>query len=160
MDRVNQVLNHTLYKEYVSRNESCETDRVFCHHDMEHFLAVARIAAILNEKEQYAIKTEYIYTAALLHDIGRWKQYEDGEDHALVSARLAPDILIDCDFLEHERELICSAIKTHRQKEIANEKSLNGLLYRADKLSRPCFACKQEKNCNWKEDKKNLNLII
>lgn len=159
-NRVNQIWNHHLYKEHLAKIEACEIDRVFCHHDMTHFLDVARIAMILNGKDEYGIEEELIYTAALLHDIGRWQQYETGEDHALVSARLAPKILRECGYTEDETLRIVSAIETHRKKEIAGEKTLNGLLYRADKLSRPCFSCRQEKNCNWKEDKKNLQLIL
>lgn len=160
LERVNRILQNKRYQEYVEKNASHEVDRVFCHHDMEHFLAVARIGFLLNETEKYGQKKEFIYAAALLHDIGRWQQYETGEDHALVSSLLAPEILKECGFLKEEVEAIAFAIKTHREAERKEEKSLNGLLYRADKLSRSCFACKEEKNCNWKEGKKNLNLIL
>jgi len=124
-----------------------------------HFLDVARIGMILNMKDAYQIEEEYIYAAALLHDIGRWQQYENGEDHALVSAKLAPAILLECGFDKGETDMIVSAIETHRQSERKEEKSLNGLLYRADKLSRACFFCPEEANCNWKNDKKNLAIV-
>ena len=58
-----------------------------------------------------------------------------------------------------EAEQIVSAIATHRLAEVRDRKDLNGLLYRADKLSRPCYCCKQESACNWKGDKKNRQLI-
>lgn len=160
MERVNRILQHRLYQEYVARNEACEVDRVFCHHDMEHFLSVARLAYLLNETEQIGIEQTYLYAAALLHDIGRWKQYETGEDHALVSSELAPQILIDCGYDQAECDKIVSAIRTHRSSEVKEQDNLNGILYRADKRSRSCFACKQEKNCNWKEGKKNMTLVL
>lgn len=158
-DRIQQILYNEKYREHLTRIEVCEADRVFCHHDMAHFLDVARIAMILNQKDGYGLDEELIYAMALLHDIGRWQQYETGEDHAVVSSRMAPAILSECGFLDDEQKRIVSAIATHRQKEVAAQMDLNGLLYRADKLSRPCFFCKQEQNCNWKSDKKNRNLI-
>lgn len=158
-DRIQQILHNETYRGHLARIEECEADRVFCHHDMVHFLDVARIAIILNGKEGYDLNEELIYAMALLHDIGRWKQYETGEDHALVSSILAPEILVRCGFSEEEVKQVVSAIASHRQKEAAGQKNLNGLLYRADKMSRPCFFCEQETNCNWKGDKKNKNLI-
>ena len=157
-DRVNQILQNEQYLLHREKISLHEAGRVFCHHDMGHFLDVARIAMILNEKENYGIGDEMIYAAALLHDIGRWQQYETGADHALVSASLAPEILVACGFSQAERELVISAIATHRDQSVAEQKNLNGLLYRADKLSRPCFACSQQEACNWKGEKKNLLL--
>lgn len=160
MKRIDCILQNKTYKEHIEKIERAEVHRDFCHHNMGHFLDVARIAMILNQKEEYALCEEWIYAAALLHDIGRWVQYETGEDHAIASKRLAPDILQECGFLEEESKQIVSAIGNHRNKKIAEDKTLDGLLYRADKLSRPCFACKMEKACDWKKDKKNLSLKI
>ena len=157
-DRINRILQNEQYRMHLLRIEEHEADRLFCRHNMGHFLDVARIAMILNAKEQYEIEDEMIYAVALLHDIGRWQQYETGEDHAHVSALLAPEILTACGFSEKEQEQIVSAIATHRDKNVTLQHDLNGLLYRADKLSRPCFACKQQKACNWKGEKKNLLL--
>ena len=107
-ERINRILTHPSYIEYVSQNAEKEQDRVFCHHDMGHFLDVARLAEILNLTEAYGQDAELIYAAALLHDIGRHIQYETGEDHALVSARMAPAILKDCGFMQEEAEQIVS----------------------------------------------------
>ena len=54
---------------------------------------VARIAYILSADRAYAVSKEIIYAAALLHDIGKWKQYEDGTPHEKASADLAEQIL-------------------------------------------------------------------
>ena len=44
------------------------------------------------------------------------------------------------------------------KKSLAQEESLRGVLYRADKKSRPCFACPAEGACSWPPSKKNLLL--
>jgi len=80
--------------------------------------------------------------------------------HEEASAELAPEILAKCGFSPEEISVIVTAIRHHRNSKIMDDKDLNGLLYRADKLSRPCFACKEEKNCNWKADKKNMCLVL
>jgi len=158
MDRINKILNHDLFIEHIRLNEAAEADRCFCRHNMEHFLDVARIAMIFNLRENLEIEKDMVYGAALLHDIGRHVQYEEGTPHELASAEIAPEILKDCGYDEKETCVILNAIRMHRNKEIENEASLNGILYRADKASRACFACKAEPQCDWKQDKKNLYL--
>ena len=123
------------------------------------FWTVARLAEILNPTEAYGQDAELIYAAALLHDIGRHIQYETGEDHALVSARMAPAILKTAVLCRKKRSRSYRRSLPTDWQRYATEKDLNGLLYRADKLSRPCYCCKQESACNWKGDKKNRQLI-
>ncbi len=158
MERANKILKHDLFLECYHKTEEWEKTREFCHHDMVHFLDVARLATILHQRESIEVEEELVYATALLHDIGRFRQYEDGTPHELASAELAEPILVDCGFDDRERKIILEAIRQHRNRNIAGERSLNGLLYRADKLSRSCFFCKAEKQCNWKGDKKNLEL--
>ncbi len=160
MERINRIMSHDLYQEYLEKNKQAEASRRFCHHNMGHFLDVARIAMILNYEEEYGQERELIYAAALLHDIGRWMQYQDDTPHEEAGLKLAPEILSACGFSQEERNRILTAIGNHRNAKIREEKSLSGLLYRADKLSRPCFACEMEKECNWKDDKKNLKMEI
>ncbi len=159
-NRINQMIHHPSYLSHIGKIADWEKDRQFCRHNTGHFLDVARIAMILNTQDKYELPQELIYAAALLHDIGRWQQYESGVDHALASAELAPAILKDCGFSGAESDRIVSAIATHRDSSVKDEKSLNGLLYRADKLSRPCYFCEQEKNCNWKKEKKNMEIFL
>lgn len=159
MERVNRIIENKLYRNYIRRNQEAEKDRGFCHHNMGHFLDVARIGMILKEKENYPVSEELLYAAALLHDIGRWQQYEDGTPHEQASAALSPEILTECGFQEEEKKYILEAIASHRDISVKEEKNLKGLLYRADKLSRACFACEAEKDCDWKKDKKNLRII-
>lgn len=159
MNRVNSILKNQKYQEYIDKIKQAEEDRIFCLHNMSHFMDVARIAYSINLEESLEIPKELIYATALLHDIGRFMQYEDGIPHELASAELAPKILAETGFGEHEQEEILKAIREHRNKDISKEKSLAGIIYRADKLSRPCFACEAELKCDWKKSKKNMKII-
>ena len=151
MDRINQILCHPLFIKYMNKNADMELDRIFCKHNLEHVKEVARIVGILAVKD-----ADDVYGAtALLHDIGRHVQYETGEKHALVSARLAPEILKDCGYTDAEIACITDAISTHSDKSLINEKTLNGILAKADLLSRNCGECKARGLCNWSEEEKN-----
>ncbi|MDE7223449.1 MAG: HD domain-containing protein [Acetatifactor sp.] len=159
MERVNRILRHEAFQSHVQENEAAEEDRIFCHHDMAHFLDVARIAMIFNYQESLGIPRDMIYGAALLHDIGRHEQYETGTPHEEASARIAPDILADCGYDPEEIQKIAEAIALHRISDTGRRQDLAGILYRADKASRACFSCKASGQCNWKEDRKNREII-
>ena len=141
MDRLNKIINHPVYRDCVKQIRKCEQKRIFCHHDMGHFLDVARLAYIISLEENIAADKELIYAAALLHDIGRHCQYKDGTPHEIASADIAVDILKDCGFDASEMDLIIEAIRQHRNKESAGRQDLTGIIYRADMLSRSCFGC-------------------
>jgi putative nucleotidyltransferase with HDIG domain len=160
MERVKRILGSAFFQDCMNKNRQAEKDRQFCRHDMAHALDVARLAQLLNIREDYGIEEELVYAAALLHDMGRWKQYEDGTGHEQAGTELAPRVLEEAGFSVQEREAVTAAIASHRNPEVRDKRNLQGLLYRADKLSRPCFACDMEKACNWKKDKKNMQLIM
>ena len=120
-DRINRILNHDLFIECINKNEIEEKDRKFCRHNMGHFLDVARLAMIFNLQEQLDIPRDIIYAAALLHDIGRFKQYQDGVPHEKASAALAPEILVDCGYDDKETCVIVTAINNHRNADIKEE---------------------------------------
>ena len=159
MERVNRILQNPYYKECLDKIGDWEKDRIFCGHDTNHLLHVARIAMLMNLEEKMGIPKAYVYAAALLHDIGRFVEYEAGEDHAVVSARMAPEILRDAGFFEEEITEIVEAIANHRNKAVAQEANLKGMLYRADKMSRDCYFCKAEKECDWSSEKKNRGIV-
>ena len=158
MERIGKILNHDLFIENLVRNEEAEVDREFCRHNMVHFLDVARIARIINLEEGIGLNVELIYAAALLHDIGKHLQYTHGIPHEKASAEIAPEILKESGFNDKETDVIIGAILTHRDGSVKEQRNLKGLLYRADKLSRACFACKMKQECNWKDGKKNSEL--
>ena len=93
MKRVNAILAHPLYRECYTRLEELEKDRIFCRHQMTHLLDVARIAYISNMEQGLGIEKEVIYAAALLHDIGKYVQYEDGTPHEQSGEKIASEIL-------------------------------------------------------------------
>lgn len=145
MERVNCILEDADFVRYIAKNKESEKERIFCHHDLNHLLDVCRISWILNLEEELSIDKEKIYAAGLLHDIGRWMEYETGQDHAVVSGELAEGILDRCGFSDDEKAYIVEAIKSHRKKEHSTD--LSRILYRADKLSRPCFNCEAIGKC-------------
>ena len=61
-------------------------------------------------------------------------------------------------FCENEKKVIVEAITAHRDADAAKGYDLAGILYRADKNSRNCFACKAEHECNWSREKKNTRI--
>lgn len=163
MRRVNAILAHPLYRKCYVRLEELERDRVFCRHQMPHLTDVARIAYILDMEENAGIDKEVIYGAAVLHDIGKFAQYENGTPHEQSGERIAAEILETlpdgCRFSEAEKRDILTAIRGHRKLRDDAE-PLERLLYRADKASRMCFACPAEKECDWSMEKKNMELKI
>lgn len=158
MERVDKILNHDLFLRHLRQNNTAEADRRFCRHNMVHFLDVARIGCIMNLEENIGIDRELIYAAALLHDLGKHIQYENGTPHELASGEIAPEILHACGFDKKETDVILYAILNHRNADIAENQDLSGILYRADKASRACFACEAEADCSWKGSKKNLKI--
>ncbi len=159
MKRVNEIINNHQYRKHLQQIEEAEANRCFCLHNMGHFLDVARIAMVMNLEEQLNIDKELIYATGLLHDIGRHMQYADGTPHDIASADIAPSILQECNFQKEEIKLIIDAISSHRNPLIMEEKTLRGIIYKADKASRACFACDMELQCNWEQKNKNINVM-
>lgn len=153
MERVNRILKNEEYKKRVADISGLERDRIFCHHDMEHFLDVARIASLMAADDGIDIERDIIYAAALLHDIGRAEQYRDGTEHEIASAAIAPFILEDCGYSESECEMIVTAIINHGNEAVSEGRDLTGILYRADKASRKCFMCPAVDKCHKSREK-------
>ncbi len=171
-DRINRILNHNDFSAAMDVIKKYEVNRIFCIHDIEHLLSVARIMYIrsledrcqegCNEQaDSYAdFSKEIIYAAALLHDIGRARQYTDGEQHDQASARMADKILRDSGFEEKDIKLICNAILGHNHENKTAGNKLGILLKYADKQSRNCFTCDAYEECNWKEERKNNRISV
>ena len=161
--RLTFIQNHPLYLSAARRLQDLEETRVFCRHQMNHLLDVARIAYILNLEMKLGISRDLIYAAALLHDIGKGRQYEEGIPHETASADLAEQILADMPaklaFTSEEQQQILTAIRGHRRLRCDAE-PLEALLYKSDKMSRACFACPAESQCNWSNDKKNMEIQL
>ncbi|WP_041720654.1 HD domain-containing protein [Alkaliphilus metalliredigens] len=146
MKRVDKILGNLQYQIYLQRNMEAETDRVLCRHNLQHCLDVARVGYIVALENNLEVEKELIYATALLHDIGRWRQYADGTDHAVTGGELAKGILMDCDFSEFEIELIVQAIIKHR-KGTDLETALEQVIFEGDKKSRLCIDCGAIQGC-------------
>ncbi len=170
MSRIEGIINNKIYQDYLRQLTGLEKDRVFCHHDWEHLIAVSRISYILalekegvphiaweanggtgeqadyQEREVRAQVKEIIYAAGLLHDIGRVRQYQTGEDHALIGGQLAEPILVDAGFNRQEIQLICQAIERHRQQK-EHSSLLSEIISQADGLARQCNSCHVKSDC-------------
>ena len=158
MERADRILAHPGFRRALEEVERLEVDRIFCRHGLEHLLSVARLMRIFNLEEGLGLDPERLYAAALLHDIGRGEQYARGIPHEEAGVALAGPILTDCGFTAQERDEILTAIGGHRSRTGGSPSELGRLLYRADKQSRPCFACPASEQCNWPEEKKNHSL--
>lgn len=155
MERVQKIIAHPTVVSCMEQLEEFEKERIFCRHDVSHLLDVARVAYILNLEAQWEIPKEWIYATALLHDVGRAEQYQCGTPHQEAGARIARRVLADCQFAEEEQQMIVSAILEHRSGSETGSR-LAEVIRRADKISRPCFQCAAEVQCNWSREKKNF----
>ncbi len=154
MERVGLIITHHSYLEYLYQNEAAEKERIFCGHNFDHLLTVARLTCLLLlEEGNSLISREMAYAAALLHDIGRWQEYSSCVDHAESSAVLAGPILADAGFSIEEAALIVKAIRQHRLDENADihRSPLSRALNKADRYARLCFRCDACDRCNKRE---------
>lgn len=172
MERIDAIVRDPLFQECLEKIRAAEKEREFCKHDMQHFVDVARITYILMLEsgslasfiEENGLKgprsaKEVIYAAGILHDIGRWRQYETGEDHAPAGAAIAEEILERAGFTPAERRVVVEAIREHR--EYSTQMTLLGeLLHRADNLSRACHECSVKEKCYKYPTMETGNLVL
>ena len=148
MARVNQLLDHEDYICCMEKIEALEKERRFCKHGFEHGLNVARVAyAYMLEKGEGILPKEVVYAAAFLHDIGRWVEYQTGEDHAEVSARLALPLLEVCRFSSEDIQVILKGIREHRLHPEDSLTLLGEALALADDWARDCRHCSAQTLC-------------
>lgn len=159
MVRIQKIVSHPEFKKSMKLIRELEKDRIFCRHGMEHLLDVARIAYIENMETGAGYKKDVIYAAGLLHDVGKYLQYMQGVEHHIASEMIGRQILTDAGFDGKETEEICEAILAHRKRISAGEKEMKSILYRADKISRACYACEASDQCDWSEEKKTPGVI-
>lgn len=163
MERVERIMKHPLYQTHQTRIEELEQDRIFCRHDLQHSLDVARIMYILILEQNLSVAKDVVYAAALLHDIGRAVQYEENRPHHEAGASFAAIVLKDCGYEEGETAIITQAIASHQISESAEggeeENAFRRLLYEADKLSRNCFDCAARNDCYWEVHRRNQTIL-
>lgn len=159
MERVQKIIHHPEFEKAMDIIGTLEKKRKFCGHDIKHLLDVARIAYIENLEESLGYSKDVIYGVGLLHDIGKYLQYIDGTGHHITSEKIARHVLQDAGYESIEIEDICQAILNHRNLEDAEKTVLGRTLYRADKLSRACYACSVSDKCDWSQEKKTPGVI-
>lgn len=162
MKKVTRILNHPLFIRELKIINLLEENRAYCKHNLNHFFDVARISYILLLERNIRIDKEVLYAFALLHDIGRAREYLLKRDHQVESAILAGEILRDCGYSNDEIETVIYSIKNHRSSQVLKMheiKTFVDITRKADQLSRKCFCCECSDYCNWPEDKKNLETI-
>ncbi len=172
MERIDAIVRDPLFQECLSKNKREERDREFCKHDLQHFVDVCRITYILmlesgsfsnfietNNLSGPQAAKETVYAAGILHDIGRWRQYQTGEDHSVIGAELAEQILKRASFSVQEIRVITRAILEHRAQR--DQMSILGeLLHRADNLSRACHECGAKEMCYKFSTMETGNLVL
>lgn len=159
MKRIQLIIKDKDFIYSQQRVAELEKQRIFCCHGMQHLMDVARIAWILTLEAGASYDKEVVYAAGLLHDIGKYLQYEDGIPHHESGARMAETVLFRAGFKVSEIQSITEAIYHHRTLVCEDKRSLNYILYKADKLSRPCYDCAARDKCNWPKKQMNLDIL-
>lgn len=103
-------------------------------HDVTHTLRVRELSRCIGRIE--GGDPEVLEASALLHDIGRPAQFNNnGVDHAVISARLAPEILRRAGFPDEKIPSVVYAIANHRFSSNVVPDSLEAkILQDADRL--------------------------
>lgn len=154
MQRCNKIYNHPVYQRNMEIIAKEEQNRRFCLHNLAHAMDVARIGWIMALEGELDIDKELFYTAALLHDAGRYS----GMPHNESGARLAQQLMPECGFTPQETETVAAAIRCHRTGTKAD--LFSEILYAADKKARMCFACAAADECYWDMDIRNHQIEI
>ncbi len=156
-DKINLIVKNHSFQYNLRKIEELEKNRQYCLHNMQHFLDVARLMYIISLENDFNIPKYIIYTTALLHDIGRGEQYENGTAHNIASVKISKEILKQCEYYDEDIDKILDAIGNHRN-DTKNFNNLSDLLYKCDKLSRNCVHCTASVGCKWPQEKKNMKI--
>ena len=102
-------------------------------HRFDHTIRVHAIAMRIGRKMGANLRV--LSAAAILHDVGRLREKEEGVSHSILSGAMSKDLLSDLGFGDGEIVAILDAIRTHRFSEGLEPNSLEGqILSDADKL--------------------------
>ena len=154
MERYQKIVRNKRFQREYQRLEEKEQDRRFCRHNMEHFLAAARISLYQSFwKTAGDIQRCYLWYR-FLHDLGRMAEYETG--NLMRSWRgSCRGILRSADMSRWRLNRLQTSIRGHRRKGQKDPDSFADVFYQADKLSRDCIHCRVREECYWPEDRKN-----
>ena len=76
-----------------------------------------------------------------------------------IAAGILGSLPEEMRFSEEEKRMILTAIRGHRRLR-ENPEPLERLLYESDKASRMCMACPAQEECDWSEEKKNMEIVV
>lgn len=159
LEITNRIIRNKNYIVQLGTLRELEADREFCRHDMDHFLSVARITIHMCREMGVRADRDLVYSAALLHDIGRTQEITMGIPHDIAGQAMADCILSEVNCPEDMKAKIISLIASHRDITRAGDE-LGRIFCAADKKSRNCFDCEARALCNWPDDKKNLYIEV
>ena len=155
----NRILENSTFRRKLAELEELEKDRIFCGHGLEHLLAVARITVLICRERNIPAEEDIVYSAALLHDIGRAEEYTQGLPHETAGAETAQQILSEVGCGSKNAEKIIGIIRSHRSEGDKSD-TLEAVFYEADKRSRMCSFCKAQDECNWPYEKRNNHIEV
>jgi uncharacterized protein len=103
-------------------------------HDADHVRRVVTLSRHLARAE--GADEALVACAAYLHDMERGREDAGGEDHAVAGARVAREVLTECDlFTAHDVRLVADAIASHRFRSGPDPSTVEArCLHDADKL--------------------------
>src|SRR5437763_14398032 len=81
-------------------------------HDYDHLVRVIALADKIQASEGGDLPT--IWAAVALHDIGHERERRNGDDHALIGASLAAELLKDTPFPQQAIPSVQQPIREHR----------------------------------------------
>lgn len=159
LETANRILKNSTFRLKLGEIEGLEKERIFCGHGLEHLLAVARMTMLICIERGIPAEEDIVYSAALLHDIGRVEEYTKGLPHETVGAETAEQILSEVGCGSEKAEKIIGIIRSHRNKGDKAD-TLEAVFYEADKKSRMCSFCKAQDKCNWPYEKRNNQIEV
>ena len=158
MEYVRKLLQETDYLKRMKELETLEIERRFCRHGLEHALDVARIAWIKVLEEHRTFDKEEVYLTALLHDIGRITEYQEGISHQEAGMKIAEELLAQIGYPKEKQFHLVEAIGRHREKDEIKDDFM-GVIKKADVSSRNCFFCSASEKCKWNTQRKNMTIV-
>lgn len=160
LEITNKLLVSRKYLQELEKLETLERERIFCRHNMEHFLDVARITLIMCNENGISVDPDIVYSSALLHDIGRTEEYLKDVPHEEAGVRKAEAILDEVNCGEEKKLEILKIIGNHRNGCEKSDLLIEDIFRKADKKSRMCFCCAAQEQCNWNNEKRNMKIEV
>ena len=168
MKYTEKLLQNPGFRKIQAEIRQWEITRIYCHHELAHSMDVARMAWIyfledcqkehlFLEPMQLEEKKDFIYVCALLHDIGRAKQYETGVHHSVGGQALAECLLLAIGAPETWKDPVLHIVAGHHAcgRTDESERQIAGYIDRADHDCRPCFLCEGRDTCKWGQKEQN-----